>query len=1079
MKNTQIRTKILIGLTIPIVMLVLVAIGVYYYTNQVIKNFEWVTHTNEVIANVNELAKALVDMETGERGFLLSGDDKFLEPYNKGQLNFDILIGKLKIKVSDNPVQVSNLEQLEHLQYKWDNEINHPEIAWRQEINQGKSSLDSLINHFNKALGKDKMDIMRYKIREIGAIETNLNIIRANNAKKASSFLISFAIIATLIALIVSISIGLSKAEREVRKTQKLLHSIINNSNSLIYIKDIDGKFTLVNKLFEEQFLPENEVLGKTDYDLIPKEDADESRKNDLQIMQTGLPMQFEETASLSDGMHTVISNKFPLYNEKSELIGVCGVSTDISDRKKTEQALIESEETLNLVIKGSNDAPWDWNLITDELYYSPQWWQQIGYEPNEISPHSLLWEELMHPEDIPNVDDIFGGALKNCNESYGVEFRLKHKQGHYVPILSRGFITFDDYKKPIRVSGTNLDLSERKKAEQALKESEEKYRIVFEKGLSAIVVADDNGNYISANQAAADLFGYEVDDLVKMNVGNLITNIKPGAAERYKQYLEKGEETGEFDFIAKNGEHKIAIYKATRIKPDFNLSMLFDITERKQIEQALKESEEKFRLLFENMTSGFQLNELLFDENNNPVDFRFLDGNKLIYDFTGFTLDEVKGKTFKQLYPNNDFEIAKKYLNVGVTGKPLDFEYFSKIFNKHIHTKVYSHKKGQFAMIYEDITDRKNAEQALKESEGKHSSMISNISDVIGIIGADGLMKYKSPNIEKWFGWKPQDLIGTDGWLTVHPDDLERIQKEFFTLLEKENAVTTVEYKYKCKDNSYKWIELTATNLVNNPIINGVLLNYHDISGRKEAEEIIHQKNDELKKHNADKDRFMQILAHDLKDPFNALLGFSNLLLKNIHKFDIETIENQLKLMQQTAHKTYDLFKDLLLWSKAQSGKLTIEPKKIVLREICNKIICNLKHQADTKEISINCFEPEKTILEADLNMFKTILRNLISNAIKFTNKNGQINIYTEKNHNNVTITISDNGVGIEKKNLLKLWDFTQPISTSGTSNEKGTGFGLLLCKEFVEKHGGKIWVESELGKGSDFKFTLPLSID
>jgi PAS domain S-box-containing protein len=141
---------------------------------------------------------------------------------------------------------------------------------------------------------------------------------------------------------------------------------------------------------------------------------------------------------------------------------------------------------------------------------------------------------------------------------------------------------------------------------------------------------------------------------------------------------------------------------------------------------------------------------------------------------------------------------------------------------------------------LSKEITDRIQAEEALRELEAKQSTMISNISDVIGIIGIDGILKYKSPNMKKWFGWKPQDLIGTDGWLTVHPDDLERIQKEFYTILEKDNSSTTVEYQYKCKDGSYKPIELTATNLTNNPVIAGVLLNYHDITERKRAEEAL-----------------------------------------------------------------------------------------------------------------------------------------------------------------------------------------------------------------------------------------------
>ncbi len=141
--------------------------------------------------------------------------------------------------------------------------------------------------------------------------------------------------------------------------------------------------------------------------------------------------------------------------------------------------------------------------------------------------------------------------------------------------------------------------------------------------------------------------------------------------------------------------------------------------------------------------------------------------------------------------------------------------------------------------LVIHDITERRRAEAALRESEARHSAMISNISDVIGIMGVDGFMKYKSPNIKKWFGWDPEDLIGTDGWLTVHPDDVAWLQKAFFELVQEPGAATTVEYRYLCKDGSYRWIELTATNMIADPIINGVLLNYHDISERKEMERL------------------------------------------------------------------------------------------------------------------------------------------------------------------------------------------------------------------------------------------------
>ncbi|MEI7813909.1 MAG: diguanylate cyclase [Coriobacteriia bacterium] len=144
----------------------------------------------------------------------------------------------------------------------------------------------------------------------------------------------------------------------------------------------------------------------------------------------------------------------------------------------------------------------------------------------------------------------------------------------------------------------------------------------------------------------------------------------------------------------------------------------------------------------------------------------------------------------------------------------------------------------SSWLVTFSDITERRVVEKALQDSEARHSSMVASISDVIGIMGADGIMKYKSPNIEKWFGWKPQDLVGTDGWQTVHPDDVERLQAEFATILAKDGGTVSVEYDYKCKDGSYKPVELTAINLVNDPTIGGVLLNYRDITARRHLQE-------------------------------------------------------------------------------------------------------------------------------------------------------------------------------------------------------------------------------------------------
>lgn len=247
------------------------------------------------------------------------------------------------------------------------------------------------------------------------------------------------------------------------------------------------------------------------------------------------------------------------------------------------------------------------------------------------------------------------------------------------------------------------------------------------------------------------------------------------------------------------------------------------------------------------------------------------------------------------------------------------------------------------------------------------------------------------------------------------------------------------------------------------------------DVTLRKQFEEDIKSKNAELQRLNADKDYFISILAHDLKTPFNSILGFLELLLSNIHTYDINQIERQLTLVQNSANNAFHLLEDILGWALSQSGRLPFEPKTFHLKQSCYQVVEMLKPNAATKNITLQCVEAENDLVFADANMLNTILRNLISNAIKFTSRGGTITLSSAQQKSALVISVSDTGIGISPERLPHLFDNPHMDSLNGTANEKGTGLGLLLCKMFVEKHGGTIWAESEMGQGSVFKFTLP----
>jgi Signal transduction histidine kinase len=254
--------------------------------------------------------------------------------------------------------------------------------------------------------------------------------------------------------------------------------------------------------------------------------------------------------------------------------------------------------------------------------------------------------------------------------------------------------------------------------------------------------------------------------------------------------------------------------------------------------------------------------------------------------------------------------------------------------------------------------------------------------------------------------------------------------------------------------------------------------LAYQNEEKQKRADELVFA-NKDLKQSlqlNADKDLFISILAHDLKSPFNAILGLTEVLTEGIRKLDIDEIEDIANNINKSGQNAYKLLEDILMWARTQQGKIPFKPQILSFRDICLDILKTLNPTANAKGITINYSALDEINVFADIDMFKTVLRNLISNAIKFTNNGGTININAEQTNSNITISVSDNGIGIAPDDLTKLFDMSEIISTKGTGEETGTGLGLLLCKGFVEKHGGKIWVESEVRKGSDFKFTLPI---
>lgn len=242
-----------------------------------------------------------------------------------------------------------------------------------------------------------------------------------------------------------------------------------------------------------------------------------------------------------------------------------------------------------------------------------------------------------------------------------------------------------------------------------------------------------------------------------------------------------------------------------------------------------------------------------------------------------------------------------------------------------------------------------------------------------------------------------------------------------------------------------------------------------------KKKTENINFKNQELQKLNAEKDKFLSIIAHDLRSPFNSIIGFSDLLVAQANKKDIKNIIEYSKFISDSSQRAMDLLTNLMEWSLSQTGRINFNPEYFKIDDVIHKIVLLFSDIAMQKSIVITKETPSSKMVYADKEMISTVLRNLISNAIKFTPQGGCITILSEVKQNKVEVSLRDSGVGLSESSIEKLFKTDTNDSSPGTQNEQGTGLGLILCKEFIEKHKEKIWVKSELGKGSVFYFTLP----
>lgn len=741
--------------------------------------------------------------------------------------------------------------------------------------------------------------------------------------------------------------------------------------------------------------------------------------------------------------------------------------------RHQVEKSVRVSEARLRRAEFASKSGNWELHLNSSEIYASAGAMKIYGLTSPRIDYSDIKKMPLTAYR--PMLDKAMKELIEE-NKAYDVEFKITTTdKGEIKDIHSAAF--FDAEKKI--VFGIIQDITYRKQVEDALSESEQRYRLHFENSMEAFLLTAPDGTILSANPAACQMFGLSVDEMTGGGRMGIIDQTDPRLQQAMAEREKTGKFSGELTGVRKDGTKfpiELSATVFTDNKGNLRSSMIIkDISMRKEAEDTIRKSEKKWHLLVETIPDYIALYD---------ADGKYLFLNHFA---EGFSAKDIEGKTYVDFLTDESKDIyieafrkAKEtketqyneYRAFGDNYTIRNYEsFFVPIFEKEVLVNM--------LVIARDITERKLAEAELLKTKQQYDNLVSKIPVGVYILKTkpDGFfaLEYASPRMAELLGLSVEDLLANNEAIfkAIHPEDLDS-----FIRLNHTGILNKVPFDWKGRvvvKGDIRWLHISSNP---EPIDRGEML-WHglivNITERMQDEAEIKLKNEELTNLNATKDKFFSIIAHDLKSPFNSIIGFSSLLTRHVNEGDLEGIRRYATIIQDSSQQALDLLMNLLEWSRSQIGRMEFTPEEADISALISQSVGVLIGAAQQKQIAIHKQMPASLVAWADKAMINAILRNFISNAIKFTNPGGTIVISAEQTTEELQISVVDNGVGISKESIDKLFRIEETHSTLGTQREKGTGLGLLLCKEFVEKHGGRIWVESAVGEGSNFSFSIP----
>ncbi len=864
--------------------------------------------------------------------------------------------------------------------------------------------------------------------------------------------------------------------EKALRKNEEKYRNIFENAQEGIFQTNINGTYISVNPAFAKMFgfdSPEELINDSLDISKDSYFDPMERDKYLKMIEKDGFVEGYEYEVKHKDGTKLwFYEDSRAVKDENGRIQYFEGFVLDITERKRAEEALHDSENRYRSVIENASEGIIIYDMATRRVLNSnPAYQKLLGYTAAEMC------ELTIYDIVIPNYHgvDFMIDRIKTEKDVWIGERQHRRKDGSKVDVEASSSLNI--YRGKEVFSVIVRDITERKKAEEALRKNEEKYRNIFENAQEGIFQTNINGTYISVNPALAKMLGFDSPEELINTIHDISKDSYYDPIERDK-YLKMIEKDGfvegyEYEVKHKDGT-KLWFYEDSRAVKDENgiiqyfEGFVIDITERKRAEEELK----KLNKAVENSS------EVIFMTDKKGL-FNFV--NPAFTEVYGYKADEVVSKTTPRILKSgmnktSDYEafwqtlLNKQVIKGDLINKTKD----GKLLNIEGSTSPVFDESGDitgFLAIQRDITERKLA-------EGKQQLQITALNaaaNAIVITNNEGTIEWVNSAFTTLTGYdfaeaidkNPREIVKSgmhdnsfykDLWDTLLAGKIWRGE----TINRRKNGTL------------YNEMQTITPLIETDGKINHFISIKEDITERKHAEQELIIAKERAEESDNLKTAFLQNMSHEIRTPLNGIIGFSRMLNSdNLSKEDVQEFTN---IISVSGERLIEIVNNVLEMSKIQTGQVEIVSKPIVINYLFSDLFDFFSNSAKEKNINLNYHSSgdiNKTIY-SDEGKLHQILTNLINNAIKFTHS-GRIDYGYEIIDNYIQFYVKDTGVGIPEELHEKIFDRFIQAEQSISRSYEGAGLGLAICKGLVEMLGGSIRVESEINKGTTFYFTLP----